>query len=88
MKIKLPYFGECDDEQLGYLLLKIQVERDRCNSYSNAFRQAEESLEKFYTKESLELLNDLRNSYQANCEDAKSCILKTIGRFLDGTKLI
>lgn len=88
MKIKLPYFGECDDEQLGYLLLKIQVERDRCKNYSDAFRIAENSLENVLTKESIEMLEDLKKSYQANCEDAKSCILKTIGRFLDGTKLI
>lgn len=88
MKIKLPYFGECDDEQLGYLLLKIQVERDRCRNYSEAFEEAEGLLNKITTKESFELIDDLKNSYQANCEDAKSCILKTIGRFLDGTKLI
>lgn len=88
MKIKLPYFGECDDEQLGYLLLKIKVEHERCKNYSDAFRIAENSLENVLTKESIEMLEDLKKSHQANCEDAKSAILKVILKFFNGTPLI
>ncbi|WP_300878334.1 hypothetical protein [uncultured Bacteroides sp.] len=88
MKINLPYYGECDDEQVGYLLFKLSIERERLQKYSDAFDKAKDPLEKLATKESFEMIEDLRNAYNANRENVRSVILKTLGRFFKGTPLI
>lgn len=88
MKINLPYYGECDDEQVGYLLFKLSAERERLQKYSEALDKAKDSLEKLPTKESFEMIEDLKSAYSANCENIRSGILKILGRFLNGTPLI
>lgn len=88
MKINLPYYGECDDEQVGFLLFKLSVERERLQKHSEAFDKAKGALEKLSTKESFEMIEDFMEVYQANKENIRSKILRILGRFLDGIPLI